>query len=114
MILQTPMPPIPPLPHMDPMSYGVPGSILFIVLVSVAAATIILWPIVRALARRLEGKGPADTGLKAEVEQLHQRLGEVDALQVRVAELEERLDFTERMLARTPEAPAQLHRGDVP
>jgi hypothetical protein len=106
--------PIPPIPHLDPMSYGVPGSILFIVLVGVAAATIILWPVVRALARRLEGKGSGDAGLKAEVEHLHQRLGEVDALQARVGELEERLDFAERMLARTPEAPGQLHRGDVP
>jgi hypothetical protein len=108
MIQQTPMPP------MDPMTFGVPGSVLFIVLVSVVAATIILLPIVRALARRLEGKGTVDTGLKADVEHLHQRLGEVDALQARIGELEERLDFAERMLARTPEAPAQLHRGDVP
>jgi len=68
---------------------------------------------VRALARRLEGKGTGDAALRAEVEQLHHRLGEVDALQGRVAELEERLDFTERMLARTPEAPAQVLRGDA-
>jgi len=52
--------------------------------------------------------------LKADVEHLHQRLGEVDALQARVGELEERLDFAERLLARTPEAPGQLRRGDVP
>jgi Tfp pilus assembly protein PilO len=99
---------------MDAMTLGVPGSILFIILVSVVAGTIILWPIVRALARRLEGKGTVDAGLKADVEHLHQRLGEVDALQARLGELEERLDFTERMLARAPEAPVQLHRGDVP
>jgi Tfp pilus assembly protein PilO len=99
---------------MDAMTLGVPGSILFIILVSVVAATVILWPIVRALARRLEGKGTVDAGLKADVEHLHQRLGEVDALQARVGELEERLDFAERLLARTPEAPGQLRRGDVP
>jgi Tfp pilus assembly protein PilO len=111
---QTPVPPMPPMPPMDAMTLGVPGSILFIILVGVVAATVILWPIVRALARRLEGKGTVEAALKADVEHLHQRLGEVDALQTRVAELEERLDFTERMLARTPEAPAQLNRGDVP
>jgi len=99
---------------MDAMTLGVPGSILFIILVSVVAATVILWPIVRALARRLEGKGTVEAGLKADVEHLHQRLGEVDALQARVGELEERLDFAERLLARTPEAPGQLRRGDVP
>ena len=54
----------------------------------------------RALARRLEGKGATDAALRAEVEQLQQRLGEVDTLHQRVAELEERLDFAERMLAR--------------
>jgi tetrahydromethanopterin S-methyltransferase subunit G len=35
------------------------------------------------------------------VEHLHARLGDVDALQARVAELEERVDFTERLLAQT-------------
>jgi Tfp pilus assembly protein PilO len=104
MILQMPMPPIP----LDP------GTIGLIVVFSLVAATIILWPLARALARRLEGKGTGDATLKAEVEHLHQRLGEVDALQGRLAELEERLDFTERMLARAPEAPAQLHRGELP
>jgi Tfp pilus assembly protein PilO len=112
MIEQTPMPPMPP--DMGFADYGVPPSVLLIVVVSVVAATIILWPIVRAFARRLEGKGTGDATLKAELEQLHQRIGEVDVLQARVAELEERLDFTERMLARAPEAPAPLHRGDAP
>jgi hypothetical protein len=38
---------------------------------------------------------------------LHQRLAEVDVLHQRVAELEERIDFTERMLARA-QTPAAL------
>jgi Tfp pilus assembly protein PilO len=100
---------MPPMPPMDAMTLGVPGSILFIILVSVVAATIILWPIVRALARRLEGKGTVDAGLKADVEHLHQRLGEVDALQARLGELEERVDFTERLLAKNRE-PDRLER----
>jgi Tfp pilus assembly protein PilO len=91
-----------------------PDLIVPIVVAALIAVTVILWPLMRALARRLEGKGSLDASLKAEVEQLHQRLGEVDALQGRLAELEERLDFTERMLARAPEAPGQLHRGDGP
>jgi len=62
MMQQTPVPPMPPMPPMDAMTLGVPGSILFIILVSVVAATVILWPIVRALARRLEGKGTATPG----------------------------------------------------
>jgi hypothetical protein len=78
-----------------------------IVFLGLVAATIILWPVMRALARRLEGKGSADAALRAEVEHLQQRLSEVDVLHHRVAELEERIDFTERMLARD-KAPAAL------
>jgi tetrahydromethanopterin S-methyltransferase subunit G len=50
-----------------------------------------------------------DAALRADVEQLHQRLGEVDAMQGRMAELEERLDFTERLLAQSRE-PDRLQR----
>jgi Tfp pilus assembly protein PilO len=80
-----------------------------IVLTVVAAVTLVLWPLVRALARRLEGKGGKDPALQRELEQLQQRLAEVDALHSRVAELEERLDFTERLLARSRE-PDRLHQ----
>ncbi len=70
-----------------------------IVFLGLLATTIILWPIMRAFGRRLEGKAAPDPALQAEIEQLQHRLGEVDVLQQRVAELEERLDFTERILA---------------
>jgi hypothetical protein len=105
-----------PAPPFDPnliwMNDGGPPAIVMIVALGLIATTVILWPIMRALARRLEGKGAADPALHAEIEQLQHRLGEVDALQQRVAELEERIDFTERMLART-QAPAALP-GDAP
>ena len=39
-------------------------------------------------------------------DELQQRLGEVDHLHQRVAELEERIDFAERMLARAPASTA--------
>ena len=111
MMLQNPMPP-PDIPSgIDPnlfimSDYG-PPMLVMIVGLSLLAATVILWPVMRALARRLEGKGTTDAALRAEVEQLQQRLGDVDFLQHRVAELEERIDFTERMLARN-QAPAAL------
>jgi tetrahydromethanopterin S-methyltransferase subunit G len=47
--------------------------------------------------------------LQRELEQVQQRLAEVDALHGRVAELEERLDFTERLLAQSRE-PDRLHK----
>jgi len=108
----SPVPPTPPSSQFDPnlllMNADSP-AIVMIVLMVMTAATIVLWPIVRALARRLEGRGSGDPALRAELEQLHHRLGDVDALQGRIAELEERLDFTERLLAQTRE-PDRLQR----
>jgi hypothetical protein len=108
---QIPVPPEIPSPPFDPnlifLNDGGPPAIVMIVFLALLATTVILWPVMRALARRLDGKGAANPALQAEVEQLHQRLAEVDVLHQRVAELEERIDFTERMLARA-QTPAAL------
>jgi Tfp pilus assembly protein PilO len=110
---QVPGPSTPPTPQFDPnlifMNHGGPPMVFLIVLAALTAAVIILWPLVRAFARRMEGKGGGDPALRTEVEQLHARLGEVDALQARMAELEERVDFTERLLAQSRE-PDRLQR----
>ena len=112
MILQEPTPPMPPIgPQFDPnlifMNDGGPPTVLLIVIAALTAITIILWPIMRAFGRRLEGKGNVDSVLRAEVEQLHTRLAEMDSLHARVLELEERVDFTERLLAQAQQ-PARL------
>ncbi len=104
------VPPQIPSPPFDPnlfiMNGGAPALVM-IVFLALAATTLILWPVMRAFGRRLEGKGHADAALRSEVEQLQQRLGDVDQLHHRIAELEERIDFAERMLARPP-APGVL------
>ncbi len=107
-----PAPPVPPPPigpQFDPnlifLNEGGPPVVLLIVIAALAATVVILWPIMRAFGRRLEGKGHGDAALRVEVEQLQQRLGEVDHLHHRVAELEERIDFAERMLARPGASP---------
>lgn len=107
-MLQTPVPPTPPTPPFDPnllfLTDGGPPTAIIIVALALVAATIILWPLMRALSRRLEGKtGVAEPALRAAVDQLHERLAEVDALQSRIVELEERVDFTERLLAQSRE-----------
>ncbi len=111
-MIQNPMPPAPPeMPQFDPnliwLSDGGPPAFVMIVFLALVATTIILWPVMRALARKLEGKGAPDPELRAEVEHLQQRLGEVDLLHQRVGELEERLDFAERLLAQAQQ-PARL------
>jgi hypothetical protein len=101
-------PPDIPAPPFDPNLFWANGGapmVVTIVFLALVAITLILWPIMRAFGRRLEGKGHGDAALRAEVEQLQQRLGEVDHLHHRVAELEERIDFAERMLARPGAAP---------
>jgi|SRR3954447_10355975 len=108
-MLQAPAPPAPPVPPpFDPNIVfahgGMDPGIVAIVVFALIAVTVILWPVMRALARRLEGKS-VDPALRDEVERLQHRLEEMDALQGRVAELEERVDFTERMLVRGQESP---------
>jgi hypothetical protein len=108
MILQAtpPTPPPPPTLPFDPnlifQSDGGPPVVLLIVIAALTAAVIILWPLMRAFGRRLEGRGTGDPALRGEIEQLQARLGEVDNLHHRVAELEERVGFTERLLAQAP------------
>jgi Tfp pilus assembly protein PilO len=117
MMLQA-VPPPPPSPPFDPnlifMNHGGPPVVLLIVVAALAATVIILWPIMRAFGRRLEGKGTGDPALRAEVDQLHARVSEVDLLQARVSELEERVDFTERLLAQAHEPQSRALGGETP
>jgi Tfp pilus assembly protein PilO len=110
-----PVPPTPPTPPFDPnlifLNNGGPPTVLLIVIAALAATVIILWPLMRAFARRLEGK-TGDSALRAEVEQLQQRATEVETLHQRVSELEERVDFTERLLAQAHDPQLRVIRGE--
>ena len=109
-IHQEPLPPTPPPEALPPWGQGLPPwevapeAFVVVMLGLCTAAVIILWPLMRAVARRLEGRG-ADPALKAELEDLRHRLLDVEGQQVRIAELEERLDFAERLLAQQHEKP---------
>lgn len=72
----------------------------------------LLRPIVSAWARRLGG-GAATADLAAEVDELRQRIMDLEAERGRTLELEERLDFAERMLAQHAQ-PRELERVDTP
>lgn len=111
-----PVPPTPPSIPFDPnlMVSSMDGpAMVMIAFLIVTACTIVLWPLARALARRLEGRGAVDAALRGDLEQLQHRLADVDALQMRVGELEERLDFAERLLARSERDPAPLPPGSI-
>ncbi len=72
-------------------------SIFFL---SVATVVILRGPLGKALARRIEGaSGQVDTHLFPVVEELQGRVAELESRVERMHELEERLDFAERLLA---------------
>lgn len=63
-------------------------------------------PLIRALADRIRGKRGLPAEVEARLEALEQSspvTGETDLVHQRVLELEERMDFTERYLARPAE-----------
>lgn len=116
-VVQVPNPPQPPdvsvivaqppdLPPFPPFPAGGPPEAVFIagvLIVGIIVAGIVFGPLLRAYARRIEGKG-ADAQLAAEVDQLRIRVAELESVQHRVAELEERVDFSERLLTQGRES----------
>jgi hypothetical protein len=71
----------------------------------------ILKPVIEGIGRRLAGGGGSQgAALEAEVQDLHARLGELEGVAQRLVEVEDRLDFTERLLAQQRPA-AMLPEG---
>ena len=110
--------PTPPPAFPDPpwwVTVPPPAQVL-IILAGLAVAVIIAWPLVRAIARRIEGRGGVESGelmrLREETADLRERIHHLEEVQGRVLELEERLDFAERLLA--DRAPARLRGEGAP
>lgn len=87
-----------------------PAIVMTVISLSVAAVLILRGAVGRALARRIEGGNHPDTDLTQRVEELETRLLAAEQLEARLAEVEERLDFTERLLAKERKM-AQLQGG---
>jgi uncharacterized coiled-coil protein SlyX len=86
----------------------------FAMWLAVGATTVssmmLLEPIAKALARRIEGRN-VSRDVEERLEALERRgmeSGEVDLTRQRLAELEERLDFAERLLGQVRSADAAL------
>jgi len=81
-----------------------PGEVIGLIAV-VCGMAWVLRPLATALGRRLEGRHTVpDPQLLAEIEDLRARVADTEQLQGRMAELEERLDFTERLLSQHRQA----------
>lgn len=68
-------------------------------ILSTVTVLILRGPLGRAFARRIEGRSSEAPELAERVADLEQRLAELEQERVRMAELEERVDFAERLLA---------------
>ncbi len=79
-----------------------PGIVIIAVVLLIGLLKIFRGPVGAALADRLRGGTPARHDV--------QLMAEVDAMKTRLAEVEERLDFAERLLARR-ESTDQLPGG---
>lgn len=79
-------------------------------LIAICAAIVLVFnPLVRALARRLDRPARA-SDTDAEIGDLQMRVADLEASQQRMLELEERLDFAERMLAQRTALELPEHR----
>lgn len=87
---------------------GIPFAIPVGIVGAVATAIALHGPLGKAIARRLEGTPPAGVDLPPE-----QVLGELDELRQRISELEERVDFSERLLSRGREDASRTGTPDA-
>ena len=111
MLAQAPIPPLPPLPPGSDMSVtgsleGIAAVVLLLGAGLIIAA--VIWPLIRAFARRIEGGAPSPQ-MQAELDGLRERVRQLEEMPPRMAELEERVDFTERIVAQGRE-PDRIQR----
>ena len=113
-VWQTPQhPDVPPMPDMPPgpevvihnsaLSALPPWVVLAVWLAAIAGIALVLWPIARAIGRAIEARINRQVGVTPEIARLQDREAELEALPPRLTDLEERLDFAERMLTRPAE-----------
>lgn len=98
MQVEAPLPPVPPQVIVSGPESLPPQVIVMIVLAALAAATIVLFPLMRAFARRIEGRQQSDVALQADLDELRARVMELEQDRARVLDIEERVDFAERLL----------------
>jgi hypothetical protein len=80
------------------------GEELFLIFTVLAGSIWLLTPVARALGERIKPRPPEAAG-RGEFQRLREELTEdVGQLRREVAELGERLDFAERLLAKQPQA----------
>ncbi len=78
-------------------------AVAFLFTLAIVGSTILLFPLVRAFAERIRGKN-VDGGVKEELQFLREDLlAELQQTRREIGDLSERIDFTERLLAKKSE-----------
>ncbi|HTD82447.1 MAG TPA: hypothetical protein VEZ51_06985 [Gemmatimonadaceae bacterium] len=76
-----------------------PEAVAFLATISVIGGIVLLFPVARALAERIRGR--ADAGTREEIQMLREDLlGEIQQARREIGDLGERIEFTERLLAK--------------
>lgn len=101
-MLQTPAPLPPDFPQVFVQAGAPPVWAFIIPIVAIVVAGIVLYPVLRAFARRIENK--VSGGMQEELDELRSRIMTLEEQAMRVPELEERVDFAERLLASARES----------
>lgn len=113
---QVPTPPTPP-PFPDPGQVIINGggppdwiAPVAVLTLLIIVGAIVFYPLVRAWARRIEQRGQ-DPILLDEVQALRDRVVELEQSVTRMHEIEDRMDFAERMLTQRAEAARLPEQG---
>ncbi|MEI2718840.1 MAG: hypothetical protein V9E87_01665 [Gemmatimonadales bacterium] len=105
---QLPTPPIPPdtpdpqviIAGSGPPDWIAPVAVLTLLII---VGAIVFYPLVRAWARRIEQRGQ-EPALLDEVQTLRDRVADLEQSVARMHEIEDRMDFAERMLTQRAES----------
>ncbi|HYU08353.1 MAG TPA: hypothetical protein VEK77_03100 [Gemmatimonadales bacterium] len=77
-----------------------PEGVAFLFTLTIIGSTVLLFPLVRALAERIRSKN-VDAGVRDELQVLREDLlAEIQQARREIGDLGERVDFTERLLAK--------------
>ena len=109
-----PQVPAPPLPDGSVIIGGGPPEWIApvaVVTLLIIVAGILLFPMARAWARRFEAESPGPV-LLDEINQLRERVADLEQGAGQMHELEDRLEFAERMLAQRAEQARLPREGE--
>ena len=80
-----------------------PEEVVFLFVLTIIGSSVLLFPLVRALAERIRPRG-VDAGVREELQMLREDLlADIQQARREIGDLGERIDFTERLLAKKTE-----------